>query len=65
MKQQASTDQGGTVWICNVPAETPIGEVLRRADRIACERANATHSSKPTLVAWDRIKSATPGTINF
>jgi hypothetical protein len=63
--KQASTDQGGTVRICNVPKEIPIGEALRRADRIACERADAAHSSTPTTVAWDRIKAARPDMINF
>jgi hypothetical protein len=63
--KQATTDQGDTVRICNVPKEISIGEALRKADRIACERADAAHSAKPATVAWDRIKGATPGTIQF
>lgn len=54
---------GGTVRICDVPAEIPIGEVLRKADQIAFGQAAATPSSSRTTVAWDRIKGATPGVI--
>jgi len=64
MKQvtPAKSGQRGTLRICDVPKEIPIGEVLRKADLIAFGGASVAPSSSPTTVAWDRIKgSSTSG----
>lgn len=58
MKQDttAKSTQRGTLRICDVPQEIPIGEVLRKADLIAFGGAKVTPLSSPTTVTWDRIK---------
>ncbi len=60
MKQvtTAKSAEHGTLRICDVPQEIPIGEVLRKADLIAFGGANVAPPSRPTTVAWDRIKGA-------
>jgi hypothetical protein len=53
------TAQRGTLRICNVPVEIPVGEALRNADWIAFSHLDVTPSMRPAALAWDFVKGAT------
>lgn len=52
---------GGSIRICDVPDDVPIGEALRKADRMAFCHGDPTSSFGPATVAWDHVKGAAPG----
>jgi hypothetical protein len=58
--QVANADQS-TIRICDVPDGTSVGEVLRKADRLAFWYENTT--TRSTTVAWDLINGAPSGRI--
>jgi hypothetical protein len=54
----AKAEHRGTIRICDVPEEIPLGEALRKADRIAFCHTGDAPSLRPTTVAWDFIQGA-------
>jgi hypothetical protein len=54
----ANADQRRTLRICDVPGEVPIGEALRKADRIAFGHLDVAPSIRPASLAWEFITGA-------